>query len=115
MYDAHPEVVAALTTILPTYYELFLDDECEVPCISYQENFNGVIEEGDTLVYSDVQFIVKVWANSVEEIQHYAAQVSEVMRQLGFDRTNSLELANPNSTMIQKVMTFAGMSWEKYE
>ena len=35
MYDAHPEVVAALTTILPTYYELFLNDECEVPCISF--------------------------------------------------------------------------------
>ena len=61
MINYHKELVAALNTILSTHYELALTSGTKTPCISYQERNNVDAETGDTLGYSRISFIVKVW------------------------------------------------------
>ena len=36
MIDVKKQVVASLKEILPTYYELFVDSNTELPCITYR-------------------------------------------------------------------------------
>lgn len=114
MIDFHKQIVSALSSILPTHYELALTSKTKTPCISYQERNNYVSANGDTREYSYISFTVKVWANDIAEIQKYAVQVDAVMRRLGFTRTSSGELYDINSTMIQKIMTFEALALEDY-
>ena len=114
MIDYHEEVNTALNTILPTHYEMVLDSDEGVPCLSYMELTNIATETGDTLGYSRIQYQVKVWANDITEIQYYALLVDETMRPLGFKRVSSGELYDNNSTMIQKIMTYEALALESY-
>ena len=66
MVDFHANLVAALETILPTHYELFLHSGLTTPCISYMELTNNDEETGDTLGYSSISYQVKVWGNKIE-------------------------------------------------
>jgi len=56
MIDYHSSLVSALNTILPTYYELNLTRDCQVPCISYMERNNYVEANGDSLGYSRISY-----------------------------------------------------------
>lgn len=114
MVDYSPQFVSALSTVLPTHYELALTSKTKTPCISYQERNNYVSSSGDTIGYSYVSFTVKVWANSVAEIMKYAKQIDDVLRPIGFKRTNSNELYDMNSTMIQKIMTYEALCFEEF-
>lgn len=114
MIDYHKEVNTALNTILPTHYEMVLHSGLAVPCLSYMELTNIATETGNTLGYSRIQYQIKVWANDISEIQHYALLVDEVMRPLGFKRVSSGELYDNNSTMIQKIMTYEALALESY-
>lgn len=114
MIDFHANIVEALETVLPTYYEMILHSGLAVPCISYMEINNYVDANGDTLGYSRVVYQVKVWANDIEEIQKYAAQVDAVLRPLGFKRISSGELYDNQSTMIQKIMSYECLALETY-
>lgn len=84
------------------------------PCISYMElnNYNTAI--GITLGYSNVSFQVKIWGKDIATIQDYACQVDDVMRELGFKRSSSGELYDNESIMIQKILTYEGLAFEKY-
>lgn len=118
MRDYHPQVVAALNTVLPTHYEMTLHSGIAVPCISYMELGNTQITQAtgtETQAVSRITFQVKVWANEIATIQEYAPQVDVAMRALGFKRASSAELYDRNSTMIQKVLTYEGLSLEIYE
>lgn len=114
MIDYNKEVVSALETVLPTYYELALTSKAQVPCISYQERNNYVVADGNTLGYSNISFTVKVWAHSIAQIQEYVVEVDKAMRAIGFKRTSSNELFDRNSTMIQKILTFEALGLEDY-
>lgn len=114
MIDYHAELVAALETVLPTYYEFFLHSGIETPCISYMENNNYVSRNGDTLGYSILTYQIKVWANSIEQIQRYSKQIDDVLRPLGFKRISSGELHDFNSSMIQKIMSYEALALEDY-
>ena len=114
MIDYHSEFVGALKTILPTHYELALTSKTKTPCLSYQERNNYDTEVGDTLGYSSISYTVKVWANEIEVIQFYAKEVDKVLKPLGFKRTSSNELHDPQSTMIQKIMTYEALASEQY-
>ena len=115
MINYHTELVKALNTVLPTHYEMTLTAKTKTPCISYMELNNYVSTLGDTLGYSVVSYQVKVWGNSIADLQKYAIQIDEVLRPLGFKRTSSGELYDRESTMIQKIMTFEAMALENYE
>ena len=114
MIDLHSDMVKALSTILPTHYEMKLESGTATPCISYMEINNYVSSSGDTLGYSKVSYQVKVWAHSIAEIQKYALQIDRVLRPLGWVRISSGELYDNQSTMIQKILTYEALASETY-
>lgn len=114
MIDYDKQLVAALKKVLPTYHELVLTSKTKTPCISYQEDNNYDDLTGDTLGYSRVSYIVKVWSTEIAEIKKYAQMIDLVLRPLGFKRTSTGELGDPDSTMIQKIMIYEALASENY-
>lgn len=114
MIDYNKELVAALETVLPTYYEMTLHSGIQTPCISYMETNNYVSTTGDTLGYSNITFQVKVWATNIATVQKYALEVDEVLRPIGFKRVAAGELYDYNSSMIQKILTYEAIGLENY-
>ena len=100
MINYHNELVKALSSVLPTHYEMTLTSQTATPCISYMETNNYVSTNGETLGYSVISYQIKVWGTKIADIQKYAQQIDKVLRPLGFERTNSNELYDHNSTMI---------------
>lgn len=114
MIDNHKNIVSALSKVLPTHYEMALTSKTETPCISYMETNNYVSANGDTLGYSYVTYQVKVWANTIGDIQKYSLEVDKALRPLGFKRIASGELYDNNSTMIQKILTYEALAFEEF-
>lgn len=114
MINYHSNIVSALNNILPTHYEMALTSKTKTPCISYMEINNYVAEYGSNLSYSRITYQVKIWSNSIAEIQGYVAEVDGTMRDLGFKRISSGELYDNNSTMIQKILTYEALGLEQY-
>lgn len=114
MINYHAELVKALSSVLPTHYEMTLTANTQTPCISYMETNNYVSTHGETLGYSVITYQVKVWGNKIADLQKYALDVDKVLRPLGFKRTASNELYDRNSTMIQKILTYEAMALEDY-
>lgn len=114
MINYHPMLVSALKTILPTHYEMTLTSKTKTPCISYMELGNYATEEGDTLGYSTISYQIKVWGTDISDLQHYAQLIDAVLRPLGFRRVSSGEMADRNSSMIQKIMTYEATALEHF-
>lgn len=114
MIDYHTTLVSALNTILPTHYEMTLKSDIPTPCISYMEINNYTSTQGETLGYSVITYQIKVWGNDLGVIQQNALKIDNVLRPLGFRRISSGELYDPQSTMIQKIMTFEARALENY-
>ena len=115
MIDYSKNLVSALESVLPTHYEMALTArDTTVPCISYQERNNYVSTSGNTIGYSRIIYTIKIWANSIKEIQQYAPLVDDVLRPLGFTRTSANELHDMNSSMIQKIFTYEALAYENY-
>ena len=114
MIDYDTQLVAALSTVLPTHYELNLYRGLPTPCISYQEANNYDTETGDTLGYSSISYTVKIWGNDIATIKKYMLEIDKVLRPLGFKRTATGELPDKNSSMIQKILTYTANAVEKY-
>lgn len=117
MIDYHSKVVKALSTILPTHYEMALHKGLATPCISYMETNNQCITDtlGASLGYSRLTYQVKVWGTNIAELQKYALLIDDVMRSLGFKRIASGELYDNNSTMIQKILTYEALALEDFK
>lgn len=92
MFDYKPTLVAALNTILPTYYEGFIDAGADLPCITYQEVNDTSLAEGDTLRYCRKSFRIKLWGSGLDTLTPHLLSLDSLMRTLGFTRTNYNEL-----------------------
>lgn len=114
MIDYNSTLVSALKTILPTYHELTLHSGLDTPCISYQEINNYEDLTGDTVGYSRISYRIKVWGHDIAELQRYAKEIDKTLRPLGWFRGSSGELYDPESTMIQKILTYNGLAFERY-
>lgn len=114
MINYHANLVDALKTVLPTHYEMALTANTKTPCISYMEINNYASAIGDTIGVSVIDYQVKVWGNSIKDLQDYATQIDSVLRPLGWRRISSGELYDNNSTMIQKIMTYEATALENY-
>lgn len=114
MINYHKELVVALGKILPTHYEMALTANTKVPCISYMELNNYDTTPGETIGYSRLTYQIKVWGHDIAEITNYAIQIDKALRPLGFTRVSSGELYDPQSTMIQKILTFEAHALEEY-
>lgn len=115
MINYHVELVKALNSVLPTHYEMTLTSKTKTPCISYMETNNYVVANGTDRGYSYISYQVKVWGNNIADLQGYALLIDAALRPLGFKRTSSTELYDRESTMIQKIMTFEAVGFEKFE
>lgn len=115
MINYHKTLVSALKTILPTHYELTLHSGLATPCISYQENNNYEEQVGDTLGYSNISYRIKVWGNDIGVLQGYAQEIDKKLKPLGWKRTSSGELFDPQSTMIQKILTYSATALENFQ
>lgn len=114
MVNEHTKIVDALTTILPTHYEMVLHSGLATPCISYMELTNYVESNGDTLGYSRIQYQIKVWGHNIAELQEYALRIDAVLRPLGWKRISSGELYDNQSTMMQKILTYEALATELF-
>ena len=116
MVNYHKELVSALSTILPTYYEMALTSGTETPCIVYMETkkYAATDSVGATLVYTWITYQVKIWGNDIGLLQDYAQKIDDVVRPLGFKRIASGELYDNNSAMIQKILTYQCLALEDF-
>lgn len=116
MIDFHKEIVKALSTVLPTHYEMALTSNTKTPCYSYMETNNYVVSEplGANTVYSLINYQVKVWGNDIATLQQYAIEADRVLKPLGFKRISSGELYDNNSTMIQKILNYEALAIEQF-
>lgn len=112
-YDA--ELVSALSSVLPTHYELALTSKTTTPCISYQETDNSDAETGCSLGYSRIAYAIKIWGHDIKQLKEYAAQIDSVLRPLGFKRApGGGELHDRQSTLIQKILNYECRALEYY-
>lgn len=86
MYNYNKELVKELDTILPTYYELFVDSSTQTPCITYIELTNVAEQEGQTLRYSNIAYRVKIWGTADDDLYPYSSLLDNKMFELGFKR-----------------------------
>lgn len=110
MIDFDPSIVEALSVILPTYYENFINEEIVLPCITYVGNNNSSYLEGDTLRYSHINYTIKLWMDNKNQ-QHYLADIDEVMKRLGFVRNATNEIVS--GRVIEKIMDYEAIGWEQ--
>ena len=114
MINYHEELVKTLNTILPTHYEMVLHSGLSTPCISYMELNNYDTDTGDTVGYSRITYQVKVWSNSVVDLQKYSLMIDKALKPLGFKRISSGELFDYQSTMMQKILTYECLALEEF-
>lgn len=114
MVNYHTELVKALEGVLPTHYELTLTSKTETPCISYMETNNFVVANDELAEYSNISYQIKVWDTNIGNIQKYALEVDDVLRPIGFKRIYTTELYDRESAMIQKIMTYEALCFEKF-
>ena len=112
MLDINKNVVAELEKILPTHYELFCDNKTTLPCITYREQDNRDRERAESFGYSEISLYVKVWGYFYKDIESYALQVADVMREMGFERVSTNDLIVENQ--ICKVMLYRARGLENY-
>lgn len=114
MINYHNTLVNALNTILPTRYEMTIDKNTPIPCITWMELNNASTANGNTLGYSRLSYQIKVWGNKIEDLQYYAQEIDKVMRFMGWTRISSGELYDNQSTMMQKIMTYEALAYEHF-
>lgn len=119
MLDLHTELVTALKTILPTYYEMTLTSNTETPCISYMEISNVPDTDshlnGFTIGYSRIHFQIKVWGMSLAEVQKYALLVDKKLRNMGYKRSGTSEMYDNQSALISKIMNYECLALENFK
>ena len=105
-------IVSELSKILPTYYELYCDSNTKLPCFTYIENVNEDLYQGDTFGYSNIGYLIKLWATDLVDIDYYSQEADSTMRTLGYKRRSTNELVV--GLKICKIMNYTALGLEKY-
>lgn len=101
----------ALEDVLPTHYELFVNPDTATPCITYRPYDNFDTATGDTIEYTNLTYMIKVWGKRKEDLEVYSLLVHKVMQENGFKRNNTNELFLGD--MGQKIMIYEGTTYNK--
>lgn len=112
MVDGSKLIQETLNTILPSYYELFLDNEVELPCIAYNEQNNYDYLDSDDTGFSYITYLVKVYAMSINELQQYSNEVDLALKNIGGRRISSQEAVIEGH--IEKWLTYRFLAKEYY-
>lgn len=110
MYIYDTELVKQLDTILPTYYELFLDNSISTPCLTYLELSNVPDKEADTLRYSTISYRIKLWHKDGQEVDTYIAQLDKLLYSLGFKRVAYNVMWDQD--LCQTIFTYQALAYE---
>ena len=87
MLDVNPLVYSALKTIgLPVLPETTFDSTTPMPCITYVEYSNLDTLVGDTLNYSEIITMVKVWSDDLNVLMENAKLIDTKIKTLGYKR-----------------------------
>ena len=113
MKDINEYVEEVLNTVLPTYYELFLDNSSHIPCLSYKVSNNSEISKANTLCYERIIIRVKVWCTSIQDLCEYSSKVDDAIATLGpFTRSTASELNDGD--LLCRIIDYVITLPEKY-
>ena len=112
MIDYHKRIRNLLSnaTTVPIYYESF-SEKVGVPCVSYLEANNASAAIGNTLSYSSIDYMIKIWAQNIEEIQTIALSIDAAMLGAGFTRTSSYDTSDEG--LLVKILRYQATAYEK--
>lgn len=106
MIDVKKELIEMLEKVgVPIVYEMFVDSKTPIPCISYMMAYDSDSLKGDTLTYSDVSFLIKVYSKDLVELEDICNKVKTNLRDK-FTRTNGQEMIIDN--ILIKNYIFSG-------
>lgn len=112
MINYNKELVAELKKILPTHYELFVEESIKFPCITYKGHDNRDTLLGDTLEFAEMTYMIKVWSDRVSDLEQYSLEVHDSMKALGFKRINTQEIFS--NGVGQRIMIFQATSYRTF-
>lgn len=102
-------LVEALDKVLPTHYEYFIKPSTKTPCITYRQYDDYDTLTGDTIEYTQLTYLIKIWSPKKKELEDNAIILHRVMQELGFRRVSTNELFTDN--MGQKIMLYEGTTY----
>lgn len=112
MINCQQKIVEKLCTILPTYYELFCNENTAKPCITYTLTDNYDDAAGNKTVFSRLKYTIKLWEDSLSASIDKLAQIDDYMRELGFLRVSANDLIYENH--ICHIMVYQALGLEKF-
>lgn len=60
-------------------YELFVNEQTVVPCVSYVQFSDNATYDGQNLRYYDVSFLVKIYSYRIEELEDLSTEVDRLL------------------------------------
>ena len=112
MIDVNSLIYATLNTIgLPVLLENFLDSTTPIPCITYLEYSNRDTFTGNTLEYSELITMVKIWSTDMKILMDNAKLVDTKMKVLGFKRDFGSPLFKDG--IGQYILRYKGTGYDK--
>lgn len=109
IYDTN--IVTALKTILPCYYENFIKADITLPCITYISNLNEAEIDADTQRVSNIGYTIKLWIDDLAD-KHYLTDIQNKMWQMGFTLVGTNEIVVDR--VIQEVMNYEAIGLEVF-
>ena len=111
MLDVNVALVTELKKIgLPVMLENFIATTTVFPCISYVEYSNRDTLTGNTIEYSEIITMVKVWDDSLSVLMTNALLIDARMKALGYKRDFGSSLFSGG--MGQYVLRYKGLGLE---
>lgn len=93
MTDFSKYLQSKLSTLgLPVYFEHFLTEKTEVPCLSWRTDNDLTRVRGSNLSFSWLYVAVKIWGKDKAVFEKYSDKVDSLMHLLGFERIATNEL-----------------------
>jgi len=113
MININEDIKAALGEIAPTYYELFLDKDSVIPCISYSVISNAEEQIANTAGYSRITVRVKAWAPRLTDALSMMERIDDALATIGvFTRRGAGELAD--GSLVCEIADYSILIRETY-
>ena len=110
MIDMREELVNTLKlTNLPVFIDYFTNKDTPIPCITYMEANNADLALGDTIEYSNIAYLIKIYSYDLNEIIETQEKVDKLLHQFGLKRTSVNEIINNN--LISKILRYEGIGY----
>jgi hypothetical protein len=112
MINVNKEVYTELQAInenIKVFPENFINSSTILPCITYLEYSNLDTLTGDSMEYSEVIILVKVWSKDYNELMVNALLIDAKMKPIGYDREFGSILFNDG--VGQYILRYKGLGF----